>query len=133
MWLAGRVPRRGGPARRPAARRRRFHRRPAADALQNATYNGILPEQPITLTDGSATYEEEGPGTPFVQLVDQLTAAGDLDGDGVEDAVGLLVDYTTGSADFVYLAALLSTQAGPVDADPNRRPHPGESPHHRGR
>jgi hypothetical protein len=63
-----------------------------------------------------AYYTEDGPGTPFVQLVDQLTAAGDLDGDGVEDAVGLLVDYTTGSADFVYLAALLSTQTGPVAA-----------------
>ena len=89
---------------------------PATAALRNATYTGILPDQPITLTDGSATYEEEGAGAPFVQLVDQLIATGDLDGDGVEDAAGLLVDYTTGSADFVYLAALLSTQPGPMDA-----------------
>lgn len=87
-----------------------------SEALKNATFGGILPDQPITLADGIAYYEEDGPGTPFVQLIDQLTAPGDLDGDGVLDPVGLLVDYTIGSADFVYLAALLSTQSGPAEA-----------------
>lgn len=88
----------------------------AADALRNVTFTGILPEQPVTLVDGIAEYKEDGGGTPFVQLVDTLAAAGDLDGDGTQDVVGLLVDYTTGSADFVYLAARLSTQGEPVDA-----------------
>lgn len=88
----------------------------AAAVLRNATFAGILPEQLIMLTDGRADYTEEGSGTPFVQLIDTLAAAGDLDGDGRDDSVGLLVDYTTGSADFVYLAALLSTQGEPVEA-----------------
>ena len=59
----------------------------AAAVLRNATFAGILPEQLIMLTDGRADYAEEGSGTPFVQLIDTLAAAGDLDGDGRADTV----------------------------------------------
>jgi len=89
-----------------------------ADALGNLSYAGLFPDQQITLTDGFAYYEEDGPGRPFVRLIDHLIATGDLNGDGVEDAVALLVDYSTGSGDFVYLAPVINagTEPKPVNA-----------------
>jgi heat shock protein HslJ len=85
-----------------------------ADILGNLSYSGLFPDQQIALTDGYAEYEEEGPGHPFVRLIDHLIATGDLDGDGVEDAVALLEDDSTGSGDFVYLAAVLNVWAEPT-------------------
>lgn len=89
-----------------------------ANMLGNMTYSGVLPDELITLLDGTATYDDGSEGTPFVSLVDHLIAVGDLDGDGVEDAAGFVVDNTTGSADFVYLVAVLGleTDATPVGA-----------------
>jgi heat shock protein HslJ len=86
------------------------------EALMNATYRGIHPE-PVTLTGGYAYYEEDGPGSPYVRLIDPLIVAGDLNGDGAEDAIVPLVDYTTGSGDFVYLAALLTPWSEPMMAE----------------
>ena len=49
-----------------------------------------------------------------MRLIDHLIATGDLNGDGTEDAVALLVDYTTGSGDFVYLAPVLNARNEPT-------------------
>ncbi len=85
-----------------------------AGILGNLTYNGVLPNAPITLTDGIGAYEEESSGNPFVRLADHLIATGDLDGDGAEDAAAFLVDATTGSANFVYLVAVLDVWSEPA-------------------
>ncbi len=87
------------------------------DTLGNLSYGGLFPDQQITLTDGTAYYEDGGSGHPFVRLIDHLIAIGDLTGDGVEDAVALLVDYSTGSGDFVYLAPVLNAGNEPTPLD----------------
>lgn len=87
------------------------------DTLGNLSYAGLFPDQQITLTDGTAYYEDGGSGRPFVRLIDHLIATGDLNGDGVEDAVALLVDYSTGSGDFVYLAPVLNAGNEPTPLD----------------
>jgi heat shock protein HslJ len=86
--------------------------------LGNLTYSGIFEDQPITLTDGSAHYEDGGSKLPNVSMVDHLIPAGDLNGDGAEDAVVLLVDNTTGSGDFVYLVPVLNVwdETTPLEA-----------------
>ena len=84
-----------------------------AAKLGGLTYSGILLDQPVTLTGGVGTYADENTGQPYVQLVDQLIPTGDLDGDGAEDAAAFLVDNSTGSADFVYLVAVLSARTDP--------------------
>lgn len=85
-----------------------------AGTLGNLTYSGVLPDAPITLTDGIGVYEEESSGNPFVRLADHLIATGDLNGDGSEDAVAFLVDTTTGSGNFVYLVAVLDVWTAPA-------------------
>ena len=85
-----------------------------AETLGNLSYNGLFPDQEIRLTDSSAYYEDGGSGSPFVRLVDHLIVRGDLNGDGVEDAVALLVDYSSGSGDFVYLAPVINVETEPT-------------------
>ncbi|MEZ4864285.1 MAG: META domain-containing protein [Caldilineaceae bacterium] len=80
-------------------------------ALKNATYSGIY-DDPITLTDG--VYEESDPPVS-VRYRDNATLFGDLDGDGVDDAVVFLLDSGGGSATFTYVAAQLNQNGEPVD------------------
>ena len=75
--------------------------------LGNLTYAGILPDQMIEFTDGIAFYDDGGSGKPFVKLVDNLIVTGDLNGDGNEDAVVLLEDFSSGSGHFTFLATVL--------------------------
>ena len=77
------------------------------ETLGNLTYSGLFPDRTITLADGVAFYEEEGPGTPYVVLMDQIIATGDLDGNGVADAAALLEDHSVGSGTFLFLAVVL--------------------------
>ena len=84
------------------------------ETLGNLTYSGLFPERTISLTDGVAFYEEEGPGTPYVLLMDQIVATGDLDGNGVEDAAALLEDHSVGSGTFLFLAVVLDAATGPT-------------------
>ena len=49
---------------------------------------------------------EGGASRPSVQLVQDLFKTGDLDADGSEEAVVLLVENSGGSGSFVYIAAL---------------------------
>ncbi|MFN2136193.1 MAG: META domain-containing protein, partial [Candidatus Promineifilaceae bacterium] len=82
--------------------------------LGNLSYDGLFPEDSITLTDGYAAYEDPGAGTPYVQLMEPLIASGDLDGDGVADAAAVLVDHSSGSGTFYYLAAVLDALDDPA-------------------
>jgi heat shock protein HslJ len=84
-----------------------------ADILGNLSYSGIFPDQAITLKDGTYEYSEGGPGKPYVRLVDTLIRTGDINADGVEDAVFLLEDNSEGSADFTLLGAVLNVWDDP--------------------
>jgi heat shock protein HslJ len=84
------------------------------ETLGNLAYSGLFPDRTIALTDGVAFYEEEGPGTPFVLLMDQIIATGDLDGNGVEDAAVLLEDHSVGSGTFLFLAPVLDAATEPT-------------------
>ena len=88
------------------------------EALRNATYNGIY-EKPVTLTDGlyeGEPFVETDPAKPVVEYIDGVELYGDLDGDGVEDAVVFLLERTGGSGAFTYVAAQLNRDGQPVDA-----------------
>lgn len=86
-------------------------------AVKNMSYT--LPDgQEVTLANG--VYEEkpaEGAATSTVNLsvVDNLTAFGDLDGDGVRDASVILADAPGGSGIFMYLAAVRNDGGVPVN------------------
>ncbi len=90
----------------------------SVQTLKNATYSGIY-DEPITLTDG--LYK----GQPFVAgdsarpTVDYGAGSeryGDLDGDGVEDAIVILIERGGGTGAFSYIAAQLNRDGQPVDA-----------------
>jgi heat shock protein HslJ len=88
-----------------------------ADTLGNLSYTGLFPDQPITLTQGYATYDSGGAGQPFVRLLDQLVVQGDLNGDGAADAVVLLEDQASGSGHFIWAAAVLDALRHPTPTE----------------
>lgn len=86
--------------------------------LKNAEYMGIYKE-PVQLTDGAYEGEpfvEGGASRPRVAFIEPY-AFGDLNGDGVDDAVVLLVENSGGSGVFVYLAAVLNRDGEPENVD----------------
>jgi C-terminal processing protease CtpA/Prc len=90
----------------------------STEMLRNATYSGIY-DAPITLTDGR--YEGEpfvagDASRPIVEYIDGAEVYGDLDGDGVDDAVVFLVENSGGTGNFVYVAAQLNRDGQPLDA-----------------
>jgi heat shock protein HslJ len=90
----------------------------SAESLGNSTYSGIY-DQPITLHDGKYEGEPFAAGDtahPVVELVADAALSGDLDGDGVDDAVVFLVERGGGTGAFVYVAAQLNNNGEPVDA-----------------
>lgn len=91
----------------------------SVDALRNATYTFDLYDAPITLTDGHWEGEPYGEGDasrPMVDYMEESARFGDLDGDGVEDAVLFLTESGGGSGSFVYAAAQLNRDGQPADA-----------------
>jgi len=81
---------------------------PRFEAVANATYHGIY-ETPVRL--GNGRFEGEpfaagGVSRPTVQLIGGVLETGDLDGDGTDEAVVLLVENSGGTGSFIYLAAL---------------------------
>ncbi|MEA3409673.1 MAG: hypothetical protein U9Q95_04925, partial [Candidatus Eisenbacteria bacterium] len=80
---------------------------PRYEAVANATYHGIY-EAPVRLANGrfeGEPFVEGGVSRPTVQLIGGVFETGDLDGDGSEESVVLLVENSGGTGSFVYLAA----------------------------
>ena len=88
-----------------------------ADTLGNLSYNGIFPDQPVTLTNGYARYDDGSSAQPFVRFISHLIARGDLNGDGAGDAVVLLEDNTSGTGRFVYAGAVLDALGNPTPTE----------------
>jgi heat shock protein HslJ len=84
------------------------------DALKNATYSGIY-DKPVTLAAGQLKQVLEGQSFTL-HYVDNQELYGDLDGDGVQDAVVFLIERGGGSGAFTYVAAQLNRGGKPVDA-----------------
>jgi len=81
---------------------------PTTSELANATFTGIS-DEPVTLVDGEWEGEPFMKGAaarPAVGLVQDFRLAGDLDGDGIEEAVALIWTSSGGSGTFTYLAAV---------------------------
>ena len=90
----------------------------SVDALRNATYSGIY-DEPVTLVDGfyeGEPYVAGGASRPTARYIAGAERYGDLDGDGLDDAVVFLVESGGGSGNFVYVAAQLNQAGQPVDA-----------------
>jgi len=84
--------------------------------LENLQYHGIY-DQAVTLTAGKYAglpFVEGGVSRPTITL--QIFAPGDLDQDGIADAVVVLVENSGGSGSFIYLAAVLNNDGDPVNA-----------------
>ena len=88
-----------------------------AKILGDLSYSGLFPDRMITLSDGLAYYEENDPGRPYVQLIDHLIVTGDPNGDRMMDTVVPLVDYSTGSGDFIFLTVVLNVREEPTSLD----------------
>lgn len=81
---------------------------PAWQEAANAVYRGVF-DEPVALVDGKWEGEPFVPGgasAPRAGLADDFLLAGDLDGDGVEEAVVLLWSSSGGSGTFDYVAVL---------------------------
>ena len=81
---------------------------PTALELAHATYSGIMSE-PVTLADGrweGEPFVEGGASHPTVGLIDHFMLAGDLDGDGLDEAVTLLWESSGGSGNRLYLTVM---------------------------
>jgi heat shock protein HslJ len=88
------------------------------EALRNATYSGIY-DEPITLADGmyeGKPFVEGDASHPMVEYVNGAELYGDLDGDGVQDAVVFLRESSGGSGVFTYVAAQLNRDGQPAAA-----------------
>jgi len=83
---------------------------PNWQVVGNLLYQGI-DDHPITLKDGTyegAPYQVGGAARPRVTLVRELSASGDLDGDGKEETAVLLAQSSGGSGVFTYVAVVAS-------------------------
>jgi heat shock protein HslJ len=81
---------------------------PTRAELENATYQDIQ-DHPLTLIRGrwqGEAFVEDGAARPGVGLVDDFYLAGDLDGDGAEEAVALLWSNSGGSGTFDYIVVV---------------------------
>ena len=85
------------------------------EALRNASYQSEWPtDGNAELTDG--VYREkymEGAASEIVVAMHPMFALGDLDGDGAEDAVVILVASGGGSGSFYSLEAVLNQAGNP--------------------
>jgi heat shock protein HslJ len=90
---------------------------PNSDELKRATYTGISEiRTPVTLQNGRWTGAPSAPGAasrPMVELASDFRIVGDLDGDGIDDAVVLLT-YTSGGSGSVSYLAVMSRRNGAV-------------------
>ncbi len=86
------------------------------EALQNATYQTEYTDRgAVQLVDGE--YRETFDDTTaelVINLVGNMTAFGDLNGDGVEDAAAVLLSSPGGSGAFFDLAAVINQDGQPL-------------------
>jgi heat shock protein HslJ len=89
---------------------------PTLEELKNATYTGLEGlTDPVTITDGRWEGEPYEPGAasrPSVVLAPGFRLAGDLDGDGADEAVVVLAHGSGGSGTFNSLAVVKRTPGG---------------------
>jgi heat shock protein HslJ len=81
---------------------------PTLEEMKSATYNGI-DTTPIKLTDGRYEREPYIPGGVIrqrLELLEGQPAIGDLDGDGVNDAVAFLSEDDGGTAVVLHMAVM---------------------------
>jgi heat shock protein HslJ len=90
---------------------------PTPEQLAGATYRGVL-EHPVSLSGGVWEGEAFAPGgasRPRVELARDFRLTGDLDGDGAEEAVAVLVESSGGSGTRSYLAVVALRGEEPVN------------------
>lgn len=90
----------------------------SAEALRNASYSGIY-EEPVPLVDGwyeGNAFDEANPPIFTVEYIENSELYGDLDGDGIDDAVVFLMERGGGTGAFIYVAAQFNQGGQPVDA-----------------
>lgn len=90
---------------------------PTHEQLANAAYSGIY-DEPVTLTDGlyeGEPWVEGGNARPRVQLIDGMSATGDLDSDGVEEIVVLVTEMSGGTGENLYLAVMRGEDGAAVN------------------
>jgi heat shock protein HslJ len=89
---------------------------PTLKELQNATYKGVEEaDGPFTLANGKwegRPYEPGGASRPSVTFVRDIRLAGELDGDGREEAVVLLGGSAGGTGEMSYLAVVRRATSG---------------------
>jgi len=87
---------------------------PTLQDLGNATVIGLF-DDPVTLRDGrweGAPYIADGASRPAAGLIEDLSAAGDLDGDGSVEIAAFLWSSTGGSGTRSHLAVFSNTGTG---------------------
>jgi len=86
---------------------------PTREALEGATYDGIeVAGGPVTLAHGrweGKPFAEGSASRPVVILLEGFELTGDLQGDGLQEAVVLLSANAGGSGDFLQLAVVGGT------------------------
>ena len=105
-WVAGRYLREDGPPARAAST-------PSPADLANAAYSGVY-DVPVRLVNGVYEGEPFVPGAaarPRVELLSDLQVAGDIDGNGTDDAWVLLSESSGGSGSYLFLAAVTGSGA----------------------
>lgn len=87
----------------------------AVDRLQNATYKDIL-DEPVTLSDGrfeGEPFASDSASRPVITSVPGMIAAGDLNGDEIDEALVVLAHSSGGSGVFMYLAVVSDDLGNP--------------------
>jgi hypothetical protein len=89
---------------------------PTLPELLNATYAGVE-DTPVTLVDGEwrgDPYVEGGASRPSAGLARQFSLFGDVDNDGIDEAVVLIWTSSGGSGTYDFIAVMDRDSAGAV-------------------
>lgn len=90
---------------------------PTQDQVRNATVVGLF-DEPVTLSNGrweGEPYVAGGASRPTAGVIDDLSLAGDLDGDGAGETVAFLWGATGGSGTRNYIAIFTHSTTGETE------------------